>query len=325
MAWGKSRGNGRRSVAACSAVGNQTLPLRRWGQAVDVVERTLRFHELRQLAMQRYAIAQVELLDRRPRQGRRQGNEIEPSLGLIGGNLLRSQQVGDNRLARPQHPDLVAIVLDRLAQFEFSRLTRHRRLRVVQGIESEYSRKDLCGVQLSSRHFRLDGTWRWAQGQFTWVVFLSRSRQRFNKTQLDGDLRVFRHKYPMTPISIKEYVLILSPIPTTAFALLVFAIPSLQSASAELLSNFFKTTCSIGILTFWCRVRHPIPELGVIQAFNYAVFLIISVYVWLWILLGRYARPANYRPGSAPITYQVMWTLWWIFMAMGGQTFPQMD
>ncbi len=124
-------------------------------------------------------------------------------------------------------------------------------------------------------------------------------------------------------MSAKEYALVYSVLPTTAVALTLLEIPQINDASRHALQIILDPLCAYSVPTFWCRVPRPIPSWAAIHAFNYAAFMLASLYFVVWISAGNYRKPADYAPGSASRLHQWGWALCWLFVVAGGQLLPQ--
>ncbi len=127
----------------------------------------------------------------------------------------------------------------------------------------------------------------------------------------------------MTPVTAREWVLIFSPVLATVFALLLLAIPPLDEWSTRGVTAILGSFCPNAAPNFWCRIPRPAPWMAAVQVFIYVAFLVASAYVFCWILFGRYEKPKNYVPGSSSSWLQFVCVFIWLFMAIGGQVFPQ--
>ena len=83
---------------------------------MSVAASGLGLHELRELALQRHVVAHVELLDGGARQAGENGDQSQFALGLVDRDFLCRKHVGDLWSMKRNRLDLLAIVLDRIAQ-----------------------------------------------------------------------------------------------------------------------------------------------------------------------------------------------------------------
>ena len=92
------------------------------------VASSLRRHELGELSLQRHVVTHVEFLYSHSRQAGKNRDQVQLTLGFVGRDFLSGQHVGDDRPAKLERRDCLAIMLNWLAQGNLVGCSNHRKM-----------------------------------------------------------------------------------------------------------------------------------------------------------------------------------------------------
>ena len=130
-------------------------------------------------------------------------------------------------------------------------------------------------------------------------------------------------KSKMTPLFHWEWMVGLSPVVATILAYLALTNLSLEGPAVGFTAGVLDGLCAAGLPAFWCRISKPVTLLTAVQFLAFLWFILASAYMfWRVRFAPSYQKPPAYSPGSASMFEMASWAGIWLFMLIGGQTFP---